>query len=230
MTQQLLPNGYHQRLEYFESFFHVREDATLVENIIFSDDVHVNRPNFRISSAEYSREIQERPLHSLRVTVWCGISASHVYGSYFFLVTGENYRWKILLDDKRVFFIQELERQNVHHTWFQQHEATAHTARETKALFKGCFPSCLISRFGDISWPLRFSHLTPCDFFLWGYLKLWVYVTNPTNLQELKNNIYLEIAALSPETLMKVVKTTKKRFLFCQNNHGGHLKDIIFKN
>ena len=113
---------------------------------------------------------------------------------------------------------------------FQQDGATAHTARETLTLLKDCFPNRLISRFGDIPWPPRSPDLTPCDFFLWGNLKSRVYVTNPTNLQDLKNNIYHEIAALSPETLMKVMKTTNKRAISCQNNRGGHLKNIIFKN
>ena len=51
-----------------------------------------------------------------------------------------------------------------------------------------------------------------------------------TSLCIKSNNIYHEIAALSPETLMKVMKTTKKPAISCQNNRGGHLKDIIFKN
>ena len=238
LTQQLLPNDHHQRLGYSESFLRLCEDATFIENIIFSDEAHfhltghVNNHNSRIWSAENPREIQERPLHSLHVTVWCGISASRVYGPYFFendnatvTVTGERYRLMI-----REFLIPELERQHVHHTWSQQDGAPAHTARETMALLKDCFPNRLISRFGDIPWPPRSPDLTPCDFFLWGYLKSRVYVTNPTNLQELRNNIYHEIAALSPETLMKVMKTTKKRALSCQNNRGCHLKDIIFKN
>ena len=96
-------------------------------------------------------------------------------------------------------------------------------------LLKDCFPHSLISRFGDIPWPPRSPDLTPCDFSLWGYLKSRVYVINPTNLQELRNNIYHEIAELSPDTLMKVMETTKKTALIYQRNCGGHLKDIIFK-
>ena len=68
----------------------------------------------------------------------------------------------------REFLIPELERQNVHNTWFQQDGAPAHTARETMALLKDCFPHRLISRFSDIPWPPRSADLTPCDFSLWG--------------------------------------------------------------
>ena len=206
-----------------KTFFVYARMSLSSKTFIFSDEAHfhftghVNRHNSRICSDENPREIQERPLHSLRVTVWCGISASRVYGPYFFendnatvTITGERYRSMIT-----EFLIPELERQNVYHTWFQQDGATAHTARETMTLLKDCFPNRLISRFGDIPWPSRSSDLTPCDFFLWGYLKSRVYVSNPTNH---------EIAALSPETLVKVMKTTKKRAISCQNNSGGHFE------
>ena len=109
LTQQLLPNDHHQRLEYSEYFLRLCEDVTFIEKIIFSDEVH-----FHLTG----------PLHSLRVTVWCGISASRVYGPYFFendnatvTVTGERYRSMIT-----EFLIPELERQNVHHTWFHKME------------------------------------------------------------------------------------------------------------
>ena len=90
LTQQLLPNDHHQRLEYSESFLRLCEDVTFFENIIFSDEAHfqltghVNGHNSRIWIDENPREIQERPLNCPRVTVWWGISASRVYGPYFF--------------------------------------------------------------------------------------------------------------------------------------------------
>ena len=87
-------------------------------------------------------------------------------------------------------------------------------------LLNECFSNHLISRFGNIP-----SLVT----FLWGYFKSRVYVTNPTSLQELKNNIYSEIRQLSPDTLKNVIETTMKRSLSSQNNHGRHLNDILFK-
>ena len=61
LTQQLLPNDHHQRLEYKR--LRLCEDATFIENIIFSDEArfhltgHVNRHNSRIWSDENPREI-----------------------------------------------------------------------------------------------------------------------------------------------------------------------------
>ena len=109
------------------------------------------------------------------------------------------------------------------------HLATSHTARETMALLKKTFPNRLISRFGNVSWPPRSPDLTPADFFLWGYLKSKVYVTNPSNLQELKDNITHQIVRISPDTLRKVMQNTVKRAQSCRSISGHHLKDIVFK-
>lgn len=239
LIQEITANDPQQRLEYAESFLHLCEEASFIDNVIFSDEAHfylsghVNRHNSRIWSNENPQEIQERPLHSPRVTVWCGITASTVFGPYFFesddgttsTVNGERYRIMI-----REFLIPRIKRQRaLRNTWFQQDGATSHTARETMALLKKTFPNRLISRFGNVSWPPRSPDLTPADFFLWGYLKSKVYVTNPSNLQELKDNITHQIVRISPDTLRKVMQNTVKRAQSCRSISGHHLKDIVFK-
>ena len=50
--------------------------------------------------------------------------------------------------------------------WFQQDRATFHTTRANIALLQGTFPSRIISRRGDINWPLRSCNLKPLDFFV----------------------------------------------------------------
>ena len=230
-----MPNDHHQRLEYSVSFLRLCDDATFIENI-FSDEAHfnltghVNRHNSRIWSDENPRVIQERPLHCPRVIVCCGISASRVHGPCFFenynvtvTVTGERYRSMIRVSYSRTW-----------ETKCSQHMvSTGWSPRTYGKRNDGIVKRLLSTSFDFTIWwhslAPRSPDLTPCDFSLWGYHKSRVYVTNPTNLQELGNNIYHEIAELSPDTLMKIMETTKKRALICQRNQGGHLKDIIFK-
>ena len=97
------------------------------------------------------------------------------------------------------------------------------------ALLKKSFPNRLISRFGNVSWPPRSPDLTPADFFLWGYLKSKVYVTDLSNLQELKDNITHQIVQISPDTLRKSMQNTVKRAQSGRSISGHHLKDIVFK-
>ncbi|GFT30461.1 uncharacterized protein TNCV_2377481 [Trichonephila clavipes] len=69
------------------------------------------------------------------------------------------------------FFIPELNNYDVQELWFQQDDATCHTARATIDLLKDTFGDRLISRFGPVNWPPRSCDLTPLDYFLLGYVK-----------------------------------------------------------
>ena len=55
--------------------------------------------------------------------------------------------------------------------WFQQGGATWHTATETLNLSQTKFPNRVISRKSAVNWSFRSCHLTPLDYFLWGFVK-----------------------------------------------------------
>ena len=80
--------------------------------------------------------------------------------------------------------------------WFQQDGAAAHAACCSLGILREMFPSRLVSLLGDIVWPARSPDLTPCDFFLWGYLKAEVYKRRPQTLKALKDAIHEEVAAI----------------------------------
>lgn len=91
------------------------------------------------------------------------------------------------------------------------------------------FEEKLISRRGDIQWPPRSPDLTPCDFFLWGYLKSQVYRNSPATLDALKNNIRREIEAITEDTCRRVMVNFRGRLQECQERNGAHLDNVIFK-
>jgi hypothetical protein len=51
------------------------------------------------------------------------------------------------------------------------------------------FPGCVISRNDNQNWPPRSCDLTPCDLFLWGFVKYRVYANKPQMIPELKVEI-----------------------------------------
>ena len=57
-----------------------------------------------------------------------------------------------------------------------------------------------------ISWPARSPDLTPCDYFLWGYLKAEVFKHCPRTLQALKDAIRLEVALIPHDMLDRVMR------------------------
>ena len=91
------------------------------------------------------------------------------------------------------------------------------------------FPERLISLLGDLEWPARSPDLSPCDFFLWGFLKSRVYANRPRTLQDLKANIRAEIANISNDMLEKIMANARSRLTQCIDNGGRHLPDMIFK-
>jgi len=106
-----------------------------------SDEAHfhlsgtVNKQNFRYWAANNPQQLHERPLHSPKVTVWCGVSQFGVIGPYFFedenrTVTVTFTRYVLMLETYLQHRLEEMaEDHDLEDVWFQQEGATAHTAR-----------------------------------------------------------------------------------------------------
>lgn len=234
IVQELFERDFNCRRNACEVLLEVVPDDALV---FFSDEAHfhlcgsVNKQNMRYWADANPRGLHERPLHSPKVTVWCAISSVGIIGPWFFeengvTVTVNSARYVNMLQE---FFFPRLNELDVGDTWFQQDGATAHTSRASMAVLREHFPQRLISIRGDLEWPARSPDLSPCDFFLWGFLKSRVYVNRPRTLQDLKTNIQEEIARITPAMLEGVVRNARNRFTRCMENGGRHLPDVIFK-
>ncbi|GFV53123.1 DUF4817 domain-containing protein [Trichonephila clavipes] len=187
-------------------------DPDFQKRILFSDEArfwlngYVNKLNCRIWSEANPQVYVETPLHPEKLTVWCALWAGGIIGPYFFK-NDEGHK--------------EL--------WFQQDGATCHTARATIDLLKDTFGDRLISRFGPVNWPPRSCHLTPLDYFLWGYVKSLVYEDKPQTLDHLKDNIRRVIADIRPQMLEKVIENWTSRLDYIRASRGSHMPEIIFK-
>ncbi|GFY10869.1 putative transposable element [Trichonephila clavipes] len=212
------------------------------KRILFSDEAHfwlngyVNKQNCRIWSEANPQVYVETPLHSKNLTVCCALWAGGVIGPYFFkndeghnvTVNGDRYRAMITN-----FFIPELNNimnnHDVQELWFQQDGATCHTARATIDLLKHTFGDRLISRFGPVNWPPRSTDLTPLDYFLWGFVKSFVYADKPQTLDHLQDNIRRVIADIRPQILEKVIENWTSRLDNIRTSRGSPMSEIIFK-
>ncbi|GFY00342.1 transposable element Tc3 transposase [Trichonephila clavipes] len=160
------------------------------KRILFSDEAHfwligyVNKQNCRIWSEANPQVYVETPLYPEKLTVWCALWAGGIIGPNFFkndeghnvTVNGdriiapprgraphfEKHWYRAMITN---FFIPELKNHHVQELWFQQDDATCHTARATIDLLKDTFGDRLISRFGPVNWPPRSCDLTPLDYF-----------------------------------------------------------------
>ena len=234
IVQELLPRDLENRVNICRQLLN---DIPATDIVMFSDEAHfhlsgsVNRQNFRYWSETNPRELHQTPLHSPRVTTWCAISSHGIIGPYFYeegemtvTVTADRY-----IDMLQNFLRPNLNDLNLDHVWFQQDGATAHTARRSMDVVRQIFPGKVISMRGHVQWPARSPDLTPCDFFLWGYLKAEVYKHRPRDLAALKTAIRQEIQLIRIDVLQRVMDNYRLRLQTCIDNGGRHLTDVLFK-
>ncbi|GFS48265.1 uncharacterized protein TNCV_2296521 [Trichonephila clavipes] len=89
-NQQLMANDREKRLTFALTFLaRVEAHASWPWKILWSDEAHfhlsgtVNTHNCLILDTENPRTFQENPLHSPKVTVWCGFTATFILGPSF---------------------------------------------------------------------------------------------------------------------------------------------------
>ncbi|GFW40248.1 transposable element Tc3 transposase [Trichonephila clavipes] len=203
------------------------------KRILFSDEApfwlngYVNKQNCRIWSEANPQMSKHRYIQKTDCLVSFlsagGILLQNDEG-HNVTVNGDRYRAMITN-----FFIPELNNHDVQELWFQQDDATCHTARATIDLLKDTFGDRLTSRFGPVNWPPRSCDLTPLDYFLWRYVKSLVYADKPQMLDHLEDNIRRVIADIRPQMLEKVIENWTSRLDYIQASRGSPMPEIIFK-
>jgi len=211
MVQQLKPQDYAHRLQFANEML---ERFASFNNIFFSDEAHfhlnghVNRQNCRYWSDTNPKLKHQKPLHSPKVTVWAALSARGIIGPYFYedqrgnAVTVNTERYIAMLQNFFAPALQDFDGFN-QRSWFQQDGATCHISNDSLSAVREIFGQKVISKRGDINWPPRSPDLSPMDFFLWGYLK--VFNSNPATLEELKARIREEMQNISRNTCQSVI-------------------------
>jgi len=80
-----------------------------------------------------------------------------------------------------------------------------------------------VRSFGDIAWPVRSPDLTLGNFFLWGFLKDRVFRRRIMTIQEPKQTIVDEVAAIDEDLRRRVYGNFQTRLQQCIDVNGGHL-------
>jgi hypothetical protein len=187
-------------------------DEDFLSRLIFSDESSfhlsgkVNRHNVRIWGLENPHETLQHERDSPKVNVFCALSVRQVYGPFFFPEKTVNGIMYLRMLQNWLFPQLQDELQNI----FQQDGAPPHFLNGVREWLNNFVPYRWIGRHGPndlvfLRWPPRSPDLTPCDFFLWRYVKDRVYVPPlPTNLPELRCRIVAAVATITPDMLTRV--------------------------
>ena len=240
----LLPRDVPARLRMAN--WYLRKDAAdddFVQNIWFTDEANfhlvgsVNSHNAVHWGSERPDQVQQVPLHSPKLVVWCAISAHGLIGPYFFkdqngaTTTVNSTRYHEML---RRFFVPELynfctaQDLDPFLMYFMQDGARAHVTRTVQDYLQDQFGGRTIGENLAEHWPARSPDLTPCDFFLWGWMKEEVYKRMPfADLNGLEAAIRDVCRSLPSEMCHKACHSTIQRFEELKNRGGQHIEHLL---
>ena len=198
--------------------------------IIFSDESHVylhstpNKQNNREWRLSRPNNRTSVPLHSAKVTVWCGLNSKKVIGPFFYQdpdtgspLTVNKERYTNMLMEIFPEDSEEASSDSI----FMQDGAPAHTSRMAMEWLENRFPGRLISNKSDFIWPPRSPDLNPLDFFLWGYMKEQIHRAQPGSIAEVKQLIENFMASITEDLLQRVTGQFVSRIRRCIEANGG---------
>ena len=210
------------------------EDDTFLSCLIFSDEAtfhisgKVNRQNVHIWGLQNPQEALEHERDSQKVNVFCALSQTKVCGPFFFAentVTGVMY-----LAMLQNWLLPQMS-EDSEDIIFQQDGAPPHWHRDVRRFLNDALPERWIGNVGKEDlvlqfWPPRSPDLTPCNFFLWGFVKA-VYVPSlPTTLVDLKNCITTAVNSVTQNILLRVWKEFSYHLDVTRAARGGHTEHL----
>ena len=100
--------------------------------------------------------------------------------------------------------------------------------REVVIRLREIFGNRVVGIHFDTEWPPRSPDTTPCDFFMWGYLKSKVYGNHPPhNIDDLRQRIINEFNSLrqSREMIRRTVSSMRRRCEICIERNGRQVEN-----
>ena len=241
LVHELSEDDPDHRIEFCETMMEMcNRDLGLAARIIFSDEStftlngEVNRQNLRYWAPQNPHWMREHHTQNpQKVNVWAGIVGDRILGPYFFEghLTGEiylNFLRDELLPALAELYPNPTDPDLPHPSlWYQQDGAPPHYARIVRNFLDATFAGHWIGRRGPLEWPARSPDLTPCDYFLWGYLKTRVYTTKPNNVDDLKARIRNEVRRITPQMIRNVRNEFETRLALCQEVGGAQFEHLF---
>ena len=145
-------------------------------------------------------------------------------------VNGQAYLQMINHDAVPELELHFLRQQNgvFRHLWWAQDGAPTHRLIAVRNRLHELFGDRVVALNHAVEWPIRSPDMTPCDFFLWGYLKNKVYTSPPRNFQDLRAHIQHEVEVLrdDPAMVRRAVADMRRRCRLCIEREAGHVEGV----
>lgn len=240
---ELLDRDYPVRVQLADWFLNKHNgDDDFLNNIWWSDESHVHLNGYVNShnaihwGTEKPTEVQSVPLHSLKITIWCAISAHGLLGPYFFEENGNT----VTVNSAR--YLEVVKRQFIPDLFsfcitrdldpatmfFMQDGARPHITVDVRNYLGTVFDNRTIGERCGHHWPARSPDLTPCDFFLWGWMKSEVHKRMPfVDRDALKDAVKDILGGLDQETCARSCQSVVNRLHVMRSRNGHHIEQFL---
>ncbi|EFN66784.1 Transposable element Tc3 transposase, partial [Camponotus floridanus] len=161
------------------------------------------------------------------VNVWCGIIETKIIGPFFFNGHLNGNRYLEFLQTTFSEYLRDLPLLIFRDIIFQQDGAPAHNTRAVVNFLNDRFSNRWMDTNGPMRWPPRSPDLTPCDFFLWGYIKDIVYAIIPENEEDLRYKITRAVEGITAEMLQSTMENVIKRVECCIEHDGNTFEQLM---
>ena len=170
------------------------------------------------------------PLHDQKIMIFAAITSGHVIGPIFFESCANQHTYHDMIINEFIPKLKRAYENQIDHLIYQQDSAPPHVTNKVLSKLREIFNDNLITKNGWLNgmakWPPRSTDLTPCDFFLWGFLKSKLYGKKFSTIQELKNELIKQFEELNQNKLLlkRVFENFVKRCYLCIGTEGRHFK------
>lgn len=234
LHQELLPRDFIQRRRHCTWLINkINNDRHFLNKILYSDEATfhrngtVNRHNYHYYSDENPHLSRSTSQQRWSLNVWGGIIDNYVIGPFFFEGRVNGPIFLHFLHNNFRELIRNVPLNIINTMWLQLDGAPIHFSAMIRQWIDEEFGERWIGRGGPVRWPARSPDLTPCDFFLWGYVKDKVYTEPVTTKEDMQLRIRRVFSTISPTMLQNVRRSIKTRARKCIEQNGRHFEHLL---
>ena len=236
VRHQLLPADGPRRMQFCQWF--LRQNDQFLRHLVIGDEsaFFMNGKVCTQNVREYAPFHQPPDFHydanmsREKVSLWIGLCGNgNILGPFFFEGNMNGDRYLDMINDQIVpeleAIFQRQRRGVFRRLWWVHDGAPAHQRVTVRDRLRELFADRVIALHHEIEWPPRSPDLTPCDFFLFGYLKNEVFKTPPQNVADLRDRITRAVDALrGTEGVVNAFRDMRRRAELCVQQDGRHVE------
>lgn len=236
LSQELRLNDLQRRLDFIARLQVLEdENPNYLNCILWSDESRfhnngvVNKHNAHYWSNQNPRWMEEARFQTVWGTnVWCGMFNGHLIGPHFYEGTLTGQRYLHFLQNVLPDLMEDIPLNERRDIIWQQDGAPPHNAQIVTNYLNALYPNGWIGNRGSIPWPARSPDLSPVDFFMWGYLKEFVYQVRSADLDDLKNRIRMGCRIMTHGMILSSCnRGLRRRLEACVHADGAQFEHLL---